>query len=130
MTKAQENLCFYDQSPVASARIGVVSTTLPAVDFVRDSMQAVIGDLTEEAQNAIDAAMASAAMLTQVDGDEIETVRDLAVQLMVDVWIAGQFAGAVQPQMWPTTTLARLCVLMVATVQFGEQFPDELDETG
>ncbi|GGN98532.1 hypothetical protein GCM10010112_91550 [Actinoplanes lobatus] len=41
--------------------------------------------------------------------DDLQTALEHATQLLIDVWRMGQFAGAVNPQEWPSRQLARPC---------------------
>ena len=68
-----------------------------ALEFVRETMTAVIGDLEPQAQEDVRVAALSVPMLGELDEEERDEILTLSTRLLTDVWLMGQFAGAVDP---------------------------------
>jgi hypothetical protein len=113
------------------ARLGTLTTLLPAVVFVRELMNALLPGLDEDAERMVSIA---AAVHPGRQGLDREQRADLAMtgsRLLADIFIAGQLSGQIVPGAgWDLGRLVRAVLDALIEARREQEREDELADSG
>lgn len=92
-----------------SARIAVLSTIWPVLDFLRGVMHLLVPDVGELAADWVQRVVTESTAGKALTDEDRADLRERATGLLRDVLLVGQFAGVPNPESW-SALLPSLCV--------------------
>jgi hypothetical protein len=120
-------------APYEHVRAAALGTAVLAVQYARQTVATVLGNVDAEARDAVGAALRAIVEEHQPQpwGDsalsDLDNITDRSARLLADVWMLGRLTVAADPASWSTETLVQQCLQVVAETHLAGKLRAELD---
>ncbi|MCW2503371.1 MAG: hypothetical protein JWO79_1655 [Actinomycetia bacterium] len=110
----------------------LLRSAVGALQYARDTVAAVIGDLDAVASAEVAEALGGLIETSpQPWGDsalnDLERISERSARLLADIWMVGRLTVAAEPSTWSNDTMIQQCLQVVAETHLAGKLRAELD---